>query len=139
MTGTLVYKKRISRFDIQSTFSTHIYLFGDNMQRAGMGGQAHSMRGEPNSFGVPTKWQPSSQDSSFFSDGDLLGPVKRAIDFPIDLAYAWLLRGGIVVVPTDGLGTGLSELPTRAPEIYSYIEHRLALLAESATTVTYED
>jgi hypothetical protein len=30
-------------------------------------------------------------------------------------------QGGVVVVPSDGLGTGLSELPTRAPKINQYI------------------
>lgn len=139
MPGTLIYKKRISREDIQSTFPTHIYLFGDNMRRVGMGGQAYSMRGEPNSFGVPTKWAPDSRESSYFSDGDFPGPVERAIDFPINLAFAWLLKGGKAVVPTDGLGTGLSELPTRAPQIYNYIEYRLALLAKVAETVKHED
>ena len=139
MPGTLIYKKRISREDIRSTFPTHIYLFGDNMERVGMGGQAYSMRGEPNSFGVPTKWKPDSRESSYFSDGDFPGPVERAIDFPLNIAFAWLLKGSTVVVPTDGLGTGLSELPTRAPQIYNYIEYRLALLAKFATTVKYED
>ena len=139
MPGTLIYKKRISREDIRSTFPTHIYLFGDNMQRVGMGGQAYSMRGEPNSFGVPTKWKPDSRESSYFSDGDFHGSVKWAINFPFWLARAWLSRDGTVVVPADGLGTGLSELPTRAPQIYNYIEYRLALLAKDATTVKYED
>lgn len=138
MPGTLIYKKRISREDIRSTFPTHIYLFGDNMQRVGMGGQAYSMRGEPNSFGVPTKWAPDSRESSYFSDGDFPA-IANAINFPFSIAFAWLRLGATVVAPADGLGTGLSELPTRAPQIYNYIEYRLALLAKNATTVKHED
>lgn len=138
MPGTLIYKKRISREDIRSTFPTHIYLFGDNMQRVGMGGQAYSMRGEPNSFGVPTKWAPDSRESSYFSDGDFPA-IANAINFPFNVAFAWLRLGATVVVPADGLGTGLSELPTRAPQIYNYIEHLTALLAKNATTVKHED
>ena len=139
MPGTLIYKKRISREDIQSTFPTHIYLFGDNMQRVGMGGQAYSMRGEPNSFGVPTKWAPDSRESSYFSDGDFPGPVERAIIFPFRLACGWLYRDGTVVVPRDGLGTGLSELPTRAPEIYKHIKNRIAFLCGVARITKHED
>jgi hypothetical protein len=139
MTGTLIFKKFISRADIRATFPTYIYLFGDNMKRVGMGGQAYSMRGEPNSFGVPTKWAPDSQEWAYFSDGDFPGPVERAIDFPMNLAFGWLSRDGTVVVPTDGLGTGLSGLTTRAPQIYNYIEYRLALLAKYATTINHED
>lgn len=139
MPGTLIYKKFISRADIQSTFPTHIYLFGDNMKRVGMGGQAASMRGEPNSFGVPTKWLPDNRDTSYFCDEDFPGPVENAINFPLNLAFAWLLHTGKVVVPRDGLGTGLSELPTRAPKIYNYIEYKIALLAKFAETVNHED
>lgn len=138
MTGTLIYKKRISRIDIQSTFPTHIYLFDDNMERVGMGGQAYSMRGEPNSFGVPTKWKPDSRESSYFCDDDFPA-VENAINFPFNLAFAWLYLSKTVVIPADGLVTGLSELPTRAPKIYNYIEYRLALLAKNAATVKYED
>lgn len=138
MPGTLIYKKRISREDIRSTFPTYIYLFGDNMDRVGMGGQAYSMRGEPNSFGVPTKWKPDSRESSYFSDDDFPA-VNNAINFPYNLAFAWLLLGGTVVVPADGIGTGLAELPTRAPEIYRYTKFLLDLLAKTAETIEHED
>ena len=138
MPGTLIYKKRISREDIRSTFPTHIYLFGDNMERVGMGGQAYSMRGEPNSFGVPTKWKPDSRESSYFSDGDFLA-VKNAIRFPVYIATAWIFDGKTLVIPADGLGTGLSELPVRAPKIYRFIQRQIANLAKVAITVKYED
>jgi hypothetical protein len=135
MPGTLIYKKFISRADIQATFPTHIYLFGDNMKRVGMGGQAASMRGEPNSFGVPTKWAPDSQTSSYFKDEDW-GLVEDAILFPFLIALAWIRAGKTVVTPLDGLGTGLAELPTRAPKIFETIKIRLEILEVHAFTRT---
>jgi hypothetical protein len=50
-----------------------------------------------------------------------------------------MMIGKTVVVPTDGLGTGLAELPTRAPKIFAFIENRIAMLANNATTINHED
>lgn len=47
-----------------------IYLFGDNLLRKGLGGQAKEMRGEPNTLGIVSKKYPSNSLSSFYSDGD---------------------------------------------------------------------
>ena len=38
-------------------------------------------------------------------------------------------KGGTVVLPADGLGTGLSMLPQKAPKIFIALEERLAALA----------
>ena len=35
-----------------------IFLFGDNLEQRGLGGQAAAMRGEPNAVGIPTKKRP---------------------------------------------------------------------------------
>lgn len=32
-----------------------LFLFGDNLERRGFGGQAAAMRAEPNAVGIPTK------------------------------------------------------------------------------------
>jgi hypothetical protein len=138
MPGTLVYKKFISKQDVLEGFPHTIFLFGDNMRRQGYGGQAATMRGHPNSFGVPTKWAPDSQTSSYFKDEDWEF-VEDAIRFPFMIALAWLKAGRTVVVPHDGLGTGLAELPTRAPKIFEAIKSRTATLEVFAETVKHED
>ena len=95
------------------------FVFGDNTRRVGMGGQAASMRGEPNAIGVATKFSPGMADADFYTSGDM-----RALDAVLDdlseISVA-LVEGHTVYVPRDGLGTGLSELPQRAPSIANLI------------------
>ena len=45
-----------------------IFLFGDNLARWGLGGQAKEMRGEPNAHGITTKRFPGIDHKDFFSD-----------------------------------------------------------------------
>lgn len=111
----VLYQHRIYRIDLQRNPEV-LYLFGDNNARVGMGGQAGEMRNEPNAVGVRTKWLPSHEDRAFFNDRDyhrislmMRDDLKRAVEH--------LRLDCIVVIPSDGLGTGLSELPTRAPRL----------------------
>ena len=39
MTGTLIFKKHISKQDVLERFPNTLFLFGDNMRRQGYGGQ----------------------------------------------------------------------------------------------------
>ena len=56
----VMYQNWIERSDLQrNARSDRYYLFGDNLRRVGMGGQAKSMRGEPNAIGIATKNGPS--------------------------------------------------------------------------------
>jgi hypothetical protein len=43
-----------------------IYLFGDNLERVGLGGQAAVMRYKPNTIGIATKKAPGSWESDYF-------------------------------------------------------------------------
>lgn len=128
MKGKVIRQKWIKRNDVVANPGT-LFVFGDNMERVGLGGQAGAMRGEPNSVGVPTKWSPGMQPRDFFSDSDL--PVIRPV---LDKEFAKLMRhlaaGGDVVIPADGLGTGLSQLPDRAPAVLEYIETTIDALVE---------
>lgn len=127
---TLFIKKRITRVDVIKNLET-IFLFGDNMQRTGFGGQAGEMRGFPNSLGVPTKWSPYTGEAAYFTDADL-PKVQKFLDFPFDVAIAWLKAGREVCVPADGIGTGLAQLDKRAPAIWSYINLNLNQLYHAA-------
>jgi len=122
----ILKQKIIKRSDLRANADVY-YVFGDNTKRVGMGGQAGEMRGEPNAFGIPTKRLPSQYDDSFFSDEDF-EEVKIIIDKHINELEKIVRNGHIVVIPQDGLGTGLSELPTRAPKIFKYLESRLDYL-----------
>lgn len=95
------------------------FVFGDNARRVGMGGQAASMRGEPNAIGVATKHAPGMGAADFYSEGDLTA-ISVVID-DLRAVGGALHDGRTVYVPRDGLGTGLSELPQRAPSIANLI------------------
>jgi hypothetical protein len=118
--GKIIYQSRIYRRDLQANPDV-IYVFGDNSMRYGMGGQAGEMRGEPNAVGIATKWDIRGKDSDYYSDANFAGCTEQ-IREDWKPVYEFLQRpGSIVIVPMDGLGTGLSELPTRAPRVYRYL------------------
>ena len=101
-----------------------LFVFGDNDQRSGFSGQAKAMRGEPNSIGVRTKAAPSTTEQSYWSDETLAQNIGK-----IDEDFARIDKHeGLVVLPSAGLGTGLSQLQTRAPRTLAYIAQKIAAL-----------
>src|SRR5437879_2286734 len=98
-------EKRISRAMVQSKPKT-LFVFGDNIKGAGLGGQARAMRGEPNAVGIPTKWIPSNSESAFFTDDDF-PEVRTVIEERFKILAEHLSHGGDVVWPIEGIGTGL--------------------------------
>lgn len=97
-----------------------VYVFGDNTQRTGTGGQAQ-IRNNPNVLGIATKLRPSNSEDAFMSDKDLENN-KKVIDSDIQKI---LSQGKPVVFPKDGFGTGLARLKEKAPKTYSYLKQRL--------------
>lgn len=104
-----------------------LFVFGDNLARAGYGGQAAAMRGEPNAIGIPTKQRPARDPGAYFTDDDL--PAFLAAARPAFEALAQhLARDRVVVLPADGIGTGLADLQRRAPRIWASLQRALARL-----------
>lgn len=103
------------------------FVFGDNLQRRGLGGQAREMRGEPNAIGIATKKAPSLADYAFFTAAD--DWAIEEIDKDIDKVAAALAEGRIVYVPKDGIGTGLASLRTRSAGLHRHIINRFRELA----------
>lgn len=106
-----------------------LFLFGDNLEHRGYGGQAAAMRGEPNAVGIPTKKSPSYNAGAFFTDLEF-NQNKAAID----AAFAAITNSAAdsiraIVIPSDGLGTGRAQLDTRAPRTFAYLQKRLDELA----------
>lgn len=106
-----------------------LFLFGDNLERRGLGGQAAAMRGEPNAVGIPTKKSPSYRDDAFFSDDEF--EQNKA---SIDAAFAEIMNAvtdsiRVIVIPSDGLGTGRAQLDRRAPRTFAYLQKRMTDLA----------
>ncbi|MBX3291042.1 MAG: hypothetical protein KF855_17160 [Acidobacteria bacterium] len=106
-----------------------LFLFGDNLEQRGFGGQAAAMRGEPNALGIPTKKNPSYKAGAFFSDDEF--EQNKTV---IDAAFAEVIKAvtdsiHVIVVPSDGLGTGRAKLDKQAPRTFAYLQKRLAELA----------
>jgi len=117
--------------DIVKSNPNKIYLFGDNLERTGKGGQA-IIRDEPNAFGIATKKAPRRDEAAFFTDADYDEAIK-IIDQDIQKALA---DGRTIVIPKAGLGTGRAELATRAPKINQYLQNRLQNLSRSIDAQT---
>lgn len=128
--GRLIRQTLITREQVRAKRST-LFVFGDNMARQGYGGQAAAMRGEPNAIGVPTKHAPARHPRAYFTDADWQDDrVRDAIASALDRIEAALAEGRDVVIPADGLGTGLADLPRRAPRIHVYIDRRIKNMQE---------
>ena len=111
----------------------HIFLFGDNLARRGFGGQAAQMRGEPNAIGIPTKKLPSNDEEAFFTDAEF-EQNKAAIDRTFERLYQMSSTvEQVVVMPSDGLGTGRAQLENRAPLPFAYLQKRLRNLSSQET------
>lgn len=125
----VIFREFIYRQDLRDN-PDWLFIFGDNDLRLGYGGQAKEMRGEPNAVGVRTKWAPGMLPQDFFKDRDYVNIVAM-IDYDLRKVKEKLQEGGVVVFPLAGLGTGLSQLPERAPRVNEYLVKELRKLAET--------
>ena len=100
-----------------------LFVFGDNTMRTGNGGQA-CIRYCLNSYGIATKRAPGISDWDYFDDSiSTLGVIFNDIS---NLVHQCKLRNtGFLVFPAAGLGSGLSEMPTRCPESYKILNECL--------------
>lgn len=114
----LVRQKLVLRCDIVANRDV-LYAFGDTALRVGLGGQAKEMRGEPNAIGVRTKHRPNMHPDAFFRAEAVLQVRQWWAE---DLAHVAPRKGGVVVLPLDGLGTALARLPVPLLEL---LEHQL--------------
>ena len=126
------YRDYITRDMLQSEPSV-LFVFGDNFARMGYGGQAKEMRGEINAIGIPTKRSPTMKESGFLKDNDFM---EWAEESGISICLL-IYHDGLIVWPSAGIGTGLAQLPQRAPRIWKVIE-RLRLSLEKYPEVPNE-
>jgi hypothetical protein len=98
-----------------------VFIFGDNLERWGTGGQAKVARrfvecGK--TFGIPTKRKPRKTPDVFFSDRpDEIQSVKKSFT-----GIRELKTRGKRIVFFPGIGEGMAELPKRSPRIYAMIK-----------------
>ena len=115
--------KRVKRFakkiwtlaDV-SNIPNKIFIFGDNLQGTGKGGQA-VIRGLANARGIPSKRKPERTPESYFSDSTF-EQNKR----DINNAFLAIPKGSDIILAQDGLGSGRAKLEKEAPETWAYLQ-----------------
>ena len=122
----LIFQHRIHRLDL--VYNTDVlYVFGDNDQREGRGGQAAECRGAHNAVGIRTKKAPLSGPGVYYTD-DEFEENCRKIDEDFAILFKAILERKTVVWPIDGIGTGYAQLDRRAPRTLRHIQIKLEAL-----------
>ena len=103
-------------------YPDYIFVFGDNIARAGNGGQA-IIREMNNSVGIRTKKAPTTFVHSYFYEKDF-DVFRNYIDNDFDNLES-LLHDHPLVFSSQGYGNGLAELHIRAPSCYKYLCQKL--------------
>lgn len=119
----------IYRQDVQANRNI-LYLFDDNLERSGFEGTAAEMRGEPNTFGIATKLSPGFELENYFRDDS---GVIEVLHKEFQVLFEVLDRSEYegLVIPINGIGTGLAKLQEFAPRALQFIELQLKqILAE---------
>jgi hypothetical protein len=119
----IIYQKIIYREDLQANPDV-FYIFGDNDQRKGFGGQAKEMRGEPNAIGIRTKKSPDMQLASFYSDDEYAENCRKILE-DLEIITELLDDGQIVVFPLDGIGIGLSDMSNKCPKTFKFLQTKI--------------
>lgn len=117
-----IFNKKYTK-EIADNNKDKIYVFGDNDLRTGKGGQA-IVRDSDNSIGIRTKKGPSKKSISYYNDDEYVDNCKKILKDILSVK-SLLLNNNKIVLPKGGFGTGLSELPKRAPKTYNYLVSEL--------------
>lgn len=115
-----------------------MYIFGDNDMRRGKRGQA-VIRGSNNAMGIPTKKFPSLRDDSFYSDDEFVEQsdyIRTAVDRIISRCEKGEFSR--LALPKDGLGTGLAQLNSRAPQVFAFLQLELDRLVRAVQALNFK-
>lgn len=129
----IIKQKMIYRVDMQAN-PRLLYIFGDNEARTGSGGQAKEMRGEPNVIGIRSKRKPLYDPDAYWYEAD--HPRQRKLVDEDFMAVVEALKPNAsgasdykgLVIPLEGIGTGMAQLKDRSPSTLRYIEKWIANL-----------
>ena len=91
------------------------YVFADNLQKTGKGGQA-AIRGQIGAVGIPSKVAPKTYMSDVHYERNIAS---------IDSAIKAIPRDKPIVISSGGIGTGLAKLELKAPRTYAYLQSAL--------------
>ena len=124
----IIYSDLILRAEVRANPNT-IYLFGDNIERRGFGGQAKEMRGEPNALGIAVKFSPGRDSEAYLSDDQsLLLMWQDVFERDMILVSERLRKGKDIVMPSGGIGTGRAMVAKKAPKCWEIISYNFTYL-----------
>lgn len=106
------------------------YVFGDNAERRGFGGQAKEARGHINSIGVVTKMRPEHGTPKCYLHDENFFQNVAVINGDLDIVQRRLREGKIVCWPSAGIGTDRAMLKSYAPRTLEYINMALKVLCD---------
>lgn len=124
----VIFQQVIRRADARRNAQL-LYVFGDNVARKGMGGLAAELRHEKNAVGVRTKY---TAHEFYTEDALSVAAQNRMIDEDMKPLFDHVRRGGIVVWPALGIGTGTARLKVMAPSTFDHLERKMEALLEAA-------
>jgi hypothetical protein len=114
--------------------SSHKYfVFGDNCERWGKGGQA-IIRDLKNTIGIRTKKKPDNFSTSFLTDDEYNTNSKLILEDILVIKEKNLLDEDIVV-SKNGYGTGLAKMSERSPLTFNYLNDSLKNLLHFDNTL----
>lgn len=103
-----------------------LFIFGDNDIKQGYRGQA-VIRGLTNTEGIPTQKNITPSSDRFYRDDEYKEnrkKIKSAILLILKRINEENYKG--IVLPKDGIGTGLSQLYKRAPKTFEYLQYAIS-------------
>lgn len=110
-----------------------LFIYGDNDIHLGNKGQA-IIRGEFNTAGIPTKKTPHSYSYAYYNDDDYDRNCANIIKAMSDIKKKILIsKYKFLVLPANGLGTGLAKLPEKAPKTYEFLDKSIRQLIKDVS------
>lgn len=101
-----------------------LFVFGDNLESKGTGGQA-CIRYADNSFGIPTKVEPTMNEQRAFFRDELIELNALVFTACIGFIQDQIEKGKIIVFPSSGLGNGYAQMSKRAPKTWELFNKML--------------
>jgi len=127
----IIFQKFICKEDLKKNRQV-IYLFDENDQRKngrGCGGLAKEIRGESNAIGIRVKKAPGRDPSYYYIDQEIKDNINK-IDEDFEKVIKCLDDKKLVIIPSNGIGTGFARLKTMAPNTLIYVKKKIKFLEE---------
>ena len=132
----IIYKQNYSDEYVKK-HTNYLFIFGDNEDGYGTGGQA-CIRYNSNAFGIPTKKHPDNNPESFYNDKEF-ERNRMVIKKTLHKFKKIMINYDKIIFPEHGIGTGLSQLPKKAPKTFAYLKYKIHKLFNKIRKGSYKE